>query len=171
MRTSAVIEPRTLQTAEEWRAWLNEETERFLRGYENDPRRLLSDKGGERNASRDYHGREILELLQNANDAAAEIGENAKVRIELSEAGLIVANTGERFQPEGVTSLMLAHLSPKPRNTLVIGNKGLGFRAVLNWSNRPMILSGALRLGFAPEFARAQEARIQHLLDFLPNKE
>jgi hypothetical protein len=66
---------------------------------------------------------------------------------------------------------MLANLSPKPRNSLVIGNKGLGFRAVLNWSNRPIILSGPLRLGFAPEFARAQEARIQHLLEFLPNKE
>ena len=38
----------------------------------------FADKGGEQNASRDYHGREILELLQNANDAAAEKGETVK---------------------------------------------------------------------------------------------
>jgi hypothetical protein len=103
MLDSATIEPKVFRTAEQARAWLHEETERFLRRYENDPRRLLSDKGGERNASRDYHGREILELLQNANDAAAEKGENSKVRIELSEAGLIVANTGAPFQPGGVS--------------------------------------------------------------------
>ncbi len=171
MQYPATIEAKVFRTADEWRAWLNEETERFLRGYENDPRRLLSDKGGERNASRDYHGREILELLQNANDAAAEKGENSRVRIELSEAGLIVANTGAPFRPGGVTSLVLANLSPKSRDSRVIGNKGLGFRAVLNWSNRPIIVSAALRLGFAPEFARAHEARIQHLLEFLPNKD
>ena len=70
----ATIEPKVFRTAEQARGWLHEEIERFLRGYENDPRRLLSDKGGERNASRDYHGREILELLQNANDAASEKG-------------------------------------------------------------------------------------------------
>ncbi len=57
---------------------------------------------------------------------------------------------------------MLANLSPKQRNGLVIGNKGLGFRAVLNWSNRPLINSGTLRLGFGPEFARIHELEIEH---------
>ncbi|MEI6035211.1 MAG: DUF3883 domain-containing protein [Verrucomicrobiae bacterium] len=158
-------QPLIFSTSTEWRSWLIEETGRFLRVYEQDPRRIASDRGAERSASTAYHGREILELLQNANDAAAENGTNSHVRIELSPSGLVVANTGRPFQAGGITSLMLAHLSTKSRDSLVIGNKGLGFRAVLNWTQRPIVLSGALALGFGPEIAREHEARIQHVLE------
>jgi hypothetical protein len=43
----------TFLTEDDCKAWLNEESQRFLLGYKVDPRRLRSDKGGELNASRD----------------------------------------------------------------------------------------------------------------------
>ena len=150
-------QPPEEKTVAEWKAWLTAKSEQFLEGYRVNPDRFLSDKAAERTASRDYHGREILELLQNANDAAAEADGSSKVCIELSRHGLLVANTGRPFTAKGIRSLMLAHLSSKARDGQLIGNKGLGFRAVLNWSNRPTIFSGELRLGFAPEFAQRHD--------------
>ena len=95
-----------------------------------------------------------LELLQNASDAAHELHEPGFVRIELNEFGLIVANTGKPFSINGVGSLQTSHLSPKRhKRTSNIGNKGLGFRSVMNWSRRPIILSGALRIAYSLEEA------------------
>ena len=65
---------------------------------------------------------------------------------------MIVANTGTAFSVGGVASLQTTHLSPKRhRRRQFIGNKGLGFRSVLNWSHSPVILSGSLALAYQPE--------------------
>jgi len=134
----------------EWSDWVAEQEARTLRVYKEDPDRLIADYRRERQISRGYQGREILELLQNANDAAAEGNVRGKVRIELSTEGLIVANTGRPFTTGGVNSLRITDLSPKlRRKTHLIGQKGLGFRAVLNWSRQPYIESGYLRLVFS----------------------
>ena len=107
--------------------------------YFRNPKRLLADHGTEQSITRDYVGREILELLQNANDAAIEAGQLGRVRIELHPEGLLVANTGQPFSRDGVDSLRLAHLSPKrARRAQLVGHKGLGFRAVLNWARFPL---------------------------------
>ena len=62
--------------------------------YQRRPNRLVSDFNGEKTFVTDYIGREILELLQNANDAAAKAGKRGNVHFELLPAGLIAANTG-----------------------------------------------------------------------------
>src|SRR5438128_3817266 len=91
-------------TFAEWAAWLSEQEQKSFNAYRAKPELLIADGIRERESTRDYEGREILELLQNANDAAAESGQASAVIIELHPAGLIVANTGNPFSTEGVTS-------------------------------------------------------------------
>lgn len=137
-----------------WAAWLTEQEKATKEAYKRKPAFLIADFNRERANMRDYQGREILELLQNANDAGAEAGEPSRIVIELSQQGLIVGNTGRTFSPDGITSLENSNLSPKRfRRRRMIGNKGLGFRAVLNWSLSPIILSGELALVFDRKYA------------------
>jgi hypothetical protein len=139
-----------------WASWISEQEEQTCAEYRRNPKRLLSDHRAEASVTADYVGREILELLQNAADAATEVQTHGCVHVELNADGLLVANTGAPFTRAGVDSLRLAHLSPKRRAQLV-GCKGLGFRAVLNWSRFPFILSGDLVLGYSPEHARTKQ--------------
>ena len=67
-----------------WYKWLREQEELKVEEYRRNPRRLIADYRQESSITRDYAGREILELLQNANDAAAEVGRPGRVRIQLA---------------------------------------------------------------------------------------
>ncbi len=157
---------RVPQTTKEWYDWLIEEERKTVAAYCDKPSLLIADHRREQDIARDYEGREILELLQNANDQAAERGERGRVLLELSQHGLIVANTGVAFSVGGVASLQTSHLSPKRRRRRqIIGSKGLGFRAVLNWSRAPMILSKALSLAYCATHLRAKN---QALIDRHP---
>jgi len=140
-----------LNSSDEWIAWLSLQEEQRIRIYSLSPDQLIADYRRERQITRDYQGREILELLQNANDAAAEKNTKGKVKLILSQDGLIIANTGKPFTIGGLQSLRISDLSPKRNKKNLIGNKGLGFRAVLNWSRKPLILSGALSLTYSAQ--------------------
>lgn len=136
--------------AAEWGAFLQRELDASVAAYVAKPALLGRDFNDERQVRDDYAGRELLELVQNAADAAAEEGGNGRVLIDVKRTGLFVANTGQPFRPSGASSLMTAHLSDKPqRKRGLIGAKGLGFRAILNWSREPLISSGALELAFS----------------------
>jgi hypothetical protein len=144
------------QTALEWKRFIEKEVGSTLSVYRTKPRLLLSQVRSEKQIADDYAGRELLEMVQNAADAAAETGGGGRVLIEISRDGIIVANTGQPFRMGGVESLMTAHTSDKPtRKRKLIGAKGLGFRALLNWSHEPIISSGALEMGFSAEHAAA----------------
>ncbi|HEY3374639.1 MAG TPA: DUF3883 domain-containing protein [Candidatus Aquicultor sp.] len=95
-----------------------------------------------------YHGRFLIELIQNAHDALLERGEGEdERRIELSimenEApfgALYVANDGKPFSASNFESLSNLGQSDKdPEKS--IGNKGIGFRSVLEISKSPEIYS------------------------------
>lgn len=160
----------------DWQVWLASRRELTCQVYTIKPEQLVADYRREHAITRDYEGREILELLQNASDAARTANEPGRVYIELSSAGLVVANTGEPFTRGGLMSLQTADLSPKrDRKRSLIGNKGLGFRSILNWSRQPIILSGSLQLAYssthaatvieelasrAPEIAKAIEKEV-----------
>lgn len=136
-------------SSEEWEAWLNEQERTNLEVYFKQPPRLIQDYNSEKETTRDYLGREIFELLQNANDAATEADVRGRVFVELAHDYLIVANTGEYFTIGGVNSLLFSHISHKKKRKNLIGQKGLGFRSILNWSNQPSILSGHLNLTYS----------------------
>ena len=83
----------------------------------------------------DYHGREILELLQNADDAFQKsINSNNKPSDELNVSivyknnVLSISNTGTFFDEDGIIAIIQSHNSPKKGK--YIGNKGTGFRSI-----------------------------------------
>ncbi|KEQ03682.1 hypothetical protein GV67_12490 [Pseudorhizobium pelagicum] len=148
-------------TGEAWAAFIDAELQSTCKAYLEKPAFLLGHSRTEQQTTADYAGRELLELVQNAADAASEVGGSGRVLIEVTHEALYVANTGQPFRRGGVASLMTAHTSDKPtRAARMIGAKGLGFRAILNWSEAPIISSGALELGFSRTHARAVVAEL-----------
>lgn len=146
--------PSVISSADEWHAWLENEIEKRRTVFLTDPDQMRSAFNQEKSSARDYYGRELLELLQNVDDAGAEQEKNNKVLIELEDQILYVANTGQPFSPAGVKSLMVSDNSPKQLSrTHFIGYKGLGFRSVLGWASDIAIFSGNLEIGFAEEEA------------------
>ena len=95
--------------------------------------------------AQEYRGRCILELLQNAHDALANGMRDDPRRISFvlktdPEPVLLVGNSGLAFRPEDFKGICQLAQSPKDPNESV-GNKGLGFRSVLEVSGRPEIWS------------------------------
>lgn len=117
--------------------------------YDHEPRELISHYNRETSALDGYRGRQVLELLQNADDAGTDLEDGCKVVFSLDRDRLVVANTGAPFTDDGLMSLVISDCSPKQldRNRF-IGCKGLGFRAVLTWTERPLIVSGSRRVCF-----------------------
>ncbi len=146
---------------EDWTKFLRSEEKRLWHTYEIDEKRFISDANVEHESRGDYQGREILELLQNADDAATEQEKPGRVLFEITENGLIIGNTGKIFSTGGLDSILLAHVSPKRKEDgILIGAKGLGFRALLNWTEAPVILSGNLEVGFSRSHSVEQVSRL-----------
>lgn len=95
----------------------------------------------------DYHGRFLIELLQNAADAWRQGSfpretTDITIVIEAEEPALVVANRGAVFPAQTVLdSLGQIGQSTKPKG-LAIGHKGIGFKSVLEVSRAPEIYSG-----------------------------
>jgi hypothetical protein len=102
---------------------------------------------------KEYHGRQLLELLQNADDEA-ENTDDPSVLIRLEQDRLIVANNGTPFTKDGISSLMYSNNSPKVKRQKKIGYKGLGFRSILNWSESIRIKSGPFSIEFSRDNAK-----------------
>lgn len=128
-----------------------------LEGYRRQSRELVSHANREQSAVLGYRGRQVLELLQNADDAADDGSGEGKLLVAVSASRLVAANTGTPFSRRGLESLVISDCSPKQldRNRF-IGCKGLGFRSVLTWTDRPVIISGHLRVAFAHDHANRQ---------------
>lgn len=151
-------------TSEQWFEVLRAEEQKTNKSFLAKPSNLISNYRGELATSRDYEGREILELLQNAADQAKGANISGKVIIELTPEGVLIANNGKAFSVGGVKSLQNAHLSPKRLNqSQFIGCKGLGFRSILNWTRNPIILSGELAIYYSDEVSanKLQELMVE----------
>ena len=119
----------------------------------NGTMRWLQDYRKEIQTYKDYRGREILELLQNADDAQSE---TVEINIDTNQRILSIINSGSQtipFTEDGIQSIMLSNLSPKKGNKL-IGSKGLGFRSVLNWSDKIEIRSDNVSLRFGTDIVK-----------------
>lgn len=119
---------------------------------------LIAENNIEKRDIRGYHGREILELLQNADDAyqkSIDIGEKPecalKIAIYYKDYLLTVTNTGTAFDEAGIRAIVQGNNSPKIGK--YIGNKGTGFRSVLNWAEKVRIFSGNYKIEFSQEIA------------------
>ncbi len=123
-----------------------------------DASRTLSDWAASELVSSEYHGRFLIELLQNARDAYLERRPpepKGVVRVRLTaEPALLVANNGVPM-PENILLLSIGRfgLGTKTEGES-IGYKGIGFKSVLEISMTPEIYScrGADGFGLAVEF-------------------
>jgi hypothetical protein len=95
-----------------------------------------------------YHGRFVIELIQNAHDALWPSGTSADkparivlaIRNDGPNGSLYVANDGRPFSHSNFESLsQLGNSDKDPQDS--IGNKGIGFRSVLEITSEPSIYS------------------------------
>jgi hypothetical protein len=139
---------------------------RVLDAWAASPARFREDANAEEDyALGGYRDRVVVELAQNAADAAVRAGIPGKLRLTLiageqGEATLTAANTGAPLDEAGVESLSTLRASSKrddghPHPPLV-GRFGVGFAAVVAVSDVPRIVS---RSG-AVQWSRSQAAQL-----------
>lgn len=127
--------------------------EEFKKQLDNEiVERKISDWKQEKEILKEYNGRQLLELLQNIDDQKSK---KALIKLDTVNKVILIANSGEPFSERGLKSLMMAHLSSKDKT--FIGNKGLGFRSLLNWAGEIYVKSRGLSL----EFSEYNRNRIQ----------
>lgn len=116
--------------------------------------RIKQDLTKELSTKSDYRGREIYELLQNAED---EKSDSVEISLDSFNNTLSVSNGGKNCTPfteEGFCSIMMAEMSPKlSSKQTYIGCKGLGFRSILNWSEKVSIHSSGVCCTFSKGIA------------------
>lgn len=122
--------------------------------YKITPERMFSEYNGEVENVKNYNNRQLLEMLQNADDAASEAMGEKKVLIKLQGDILIIGNTGHPFTEEGLRSIFYSYLSPKESKENQIGKKGLGFRSILSWSSKVTIKSHELCVAFSKDYSQ-----------------
>ncbi|MFH1471768.1 MAG: DUF3883 domain-containing protein [Nanoarchaeota archaeon] len=147
----------------EWDIWILEKLNERKNVFKSSPKELLASYNREKEHMLGYEGRQLLELIQNANDARAESQKPNKMLLRLTESALFIANTGTPFSPDGVESLMISDASPKQlQRAPCIGYMGLGFRSVLGWVSSIYISSGKLSILFSEKEAITW---LNHLMD------
>lgn len=121
---------------------------------------------------RDYEGREILELLQNADDAKSS---HVEINLDSNRNILSIKNYGENtlaFTDKGMRSIMTSYLSPKKNDKSntgkYIGAKGLGFKSILNWTSEIRIKSDNVIVRFGNDVV---QKFWDELRSYIPNPE
>lgn len=137
----------------------------YINSTDKNNTRIIQDFNSENEIRNDYRGREIYEMLQNAEDAGAEAKNEIEVVIDYSDDVISIANKGGKpFSDEGFTSIMRANQSSKIEEKL-IGNKGLGFRSILNWAEEIEIHSKNIKCTFSEKIASEKWVEIQQKIE------
>ncbi|MFF0852209.1 sacsin N-terminal ATP-binding-like domain-containing protein [Streptomyces sp. NPDC003280] len=101
-----------------------------------------------------YRDRLVVELAQNAADAAARAKAPGRLRLTLRDGVLVAANTGAALDATGVESLSTLRASAKREaddTHGAVGRFGVGFAAVLSVTDEPAIVGrhGGVRWSLA----------------------
>jgi hypothetical protein len=128
--------------------------ERVLAGWAASAARFREDANAEEDlALGGYRDRVVVELAQNASDAARRAGIPGRLLLRLQDGTLSATNTGDPLDPAGVESLSTLRASAKrdDRDDETVGRFGVGFAAVLAVTDEPRIAStsGAVRWSLA----------------------
>ena len=122
-----------------------------LKIYQTSAQRLQEDIGQEDEIARDYRGRLVYELIQNADDAI-DLGHSAQLLIELQPDGLWFANSGRELLEGDVRGICGISASTKriegAKKRASIGHKGMGFKSVLEISRAPEVYSTSYSFRF-----------------------
>ncbi|MFC5818256.1 sacsin N-terminal ATP-binding-like domain-containing protein [Nonomuraea harbinensis] len=147
-----------------------------LAAWTASPARFREDANAEEDfALGGYRDRLIVELAQNAADAALRAGVPGVLRLTLRGGVLTAANTGAPLDATGVESLATLRVSGKRDEAGAAGRFGVGFAAVVTVCDEPVIGSrgsGSVRWSRAetaelvasvPELAGELAARSGHV--------
>ena len=150
---------------------LKEYFERILKHVENKysnetegSKEILADYDIETAVATNYNGRQIFEMLQNADDAS-KTAINKKILFTLKDNELRISNNGIPFTSESFDSITYIGNSPKRGDNSSTGEKGLGFRSYLNWSNNLTIESDGEKVSFSKTYAKSF---VKNILDRCP---
>ncbi|RKN09821.1 molecular chaperone Hsp90 [Streptomyces radicis] len=146
-----------------------------LTAWTASPARFREDANAEEDLARGgYRDRLVVELAQNAADAAARADCQGRLLLALRDGVLTVANTGKPLDAAGVESLSTLRASAKREGEATVGRFGVGFAAVLAVSDEPAIVgvAGGVRwsLAEATDLARAAGAENAGLLGELERR-
>ncbi|MFC1400374.1 MULTISPECIES: sacsin N-terminal ATP-binding-like domain-containing protein [Streptacidiphilus] len=133
---------------------------RVLEAWTASPARFREDANAEEElALGGYRDRLVVELAQNAADAAARAGVPGRLKLALRDGVLCAANTGAPLDPQGVESLSTLRASSKREQESQVGRFGVGFAAVLAVSDEPAVLSrpGGVRWSLGEARALVEE--------------
>ncbi|WP_282795705.1 molecular chaperone Hsp90 [Streptomyces sp. CC224B] len=118
-----------------------------LEAWAASPARFREDANAEEDlALGGYRDRLVVELAQNASDAAARAGVAGRLALTLQDGVLAAANTGAPLDATGVESLATLRASAKRQSTdedtarRTTGRFGVGFAAVLAVSDEPAVV-------------------------------
>ncbi len=155
---------------------------RVLDGWAASPARFREDANAEEDyALGGYRDRIVVELAQNAADAAARGGVAGWLRLTLRAGTLVAANTGAPLDAAGVAALSSLRASSKrgsgaagTAHETAVGRFGVGFAAAVAVSDEPRIssITGAVSWSRSaagdivrriPELAAELTARSGHL--------
>ncbi|GIH78500.1 sacsin N-terminal ATP-binding-like domain-containing protein [Planobispora longispora] len=129
-----------------------------LAAWTASPARFREDANAEEDfALGGYRDRLIVELAQNAADAALRVGVPGRLRLSLREGVLSAANTGAPIDTAGVESLSTLRVSAKRGEAAATGRFGVGFAAVVSVCDEPVI--GSLGSGVV-RWSREQTAAL-----------
>ncbi|MEU6660507.1 molecular chaperone Hsp90 [Streptomyces sp. NPDC046821] len=132
-------------------------TARLRRGvldaWTGSPARFREDANAEEDlALGGYRDRLVVELAQNAADAAARAGVPGRFSLTLRDGVLVAANTGAPLSAAGVESLSTLRASAKrEEGDPSVGRFGVGFAAVLAVTDEPALVgrTGGVRWSLA----------------------
>ncbi|MEV4456299.1 hypothetical protein [Microbispora sp. NPDC049633] len=147
-----------------------------LAAWTASPARFREDANAEEDfALGGYRDRLVVELAQNAADAALRAGVPGRLRLTLADGVLLAANVGAPLDETGVEGLSTLRVSGKKDEAGAAGRFGVGFAAVVSVSDTPSIASratGGVRWSRAetaalvaarPELAAELEGREGHV--------
>ncbi|MFG2244376.1 sacsin N-terminal ATP-binding-like domain-containing protein [Spirillospora sp. NPDC048823] len=166
---------------------------RVLRAWSESPARFREDANTEEDfALGGYRDRVVVELAQNAADAALRAGVPGRLRLTLRTDGdpeygvgdhgvgghgighdgavLSAANAGAALDAAGVEALSTLRASSKRDDAGAAGRFGVGFAAVVAVSDRPEIASRAAGVAWSRERARELVEGIPVLVDELARR-
>jgi hypothetical protein len=131
-----------------------------LDGWAASPTRFREDANAEDDlVLGGYADRLLVELAQNASDAALRAGTPGTLTVRLSDGVLSVANTGAPLDAAGVDALSSLRASAK-RGEGTAGRFGVGFSAVLAVSDAPEVRSRDGGVAFSAARTAAEVAAL-----------
>ena len=134
------------------------------------PARFREDANAEEELARGaYRDRVIVELAQNAADAATRAGVPGRLLLRIDESVLIAANTGAALDAVGVEGLSTLRASTK-RDEGAVGRFGVGFAAVLGVTDEPSVLSRTGGVRWSRDEAVAAAAAVPELAEELDRR-